>query len=148
MSSFHLVDPAFGRSGSHSAVIARSLRIKDLGLYTESGWWIHQRQYGLPPILESVEWVNRRLVLVENRENKVLLALDLLAFEFVMSAGNGVVMREFHSAERRRILRTLARHAERDRDRDRADDIRVLVGRGEGRLTIERDDTILLERNS
>jgi hypothetical protein len=93
-----------------------------------------------------VEWVNRRLVLVENRENKVLLALDLLAFEFVMSAGNGVVMREFHSAERRRILRTLARHAERGRER--ADDIRVLVGRGEGRLTIERDDTILLERNS
>lgn len=146
-SSFHLVDPAFGRSGSHAAVIARSIRIRDLDLMTESNWWRRRHAGGAPPILDSVEWIDRRLVLVENGETeKVIVALDLLAFEFVMNAGNGIVMREFHSAERRRILRTLARLAESGRDP--RDDIRVLVGRGEGRLIIERDDTIFLERNA
>lgn len=145
-SSFHLVDPAFGRSGSHSAVIARSLRIRDLELWTESNWWKRTQPSGLPPVLEAVEWLDRRLVLVDSSELTVLLTLDLSAFEFVMSAGNGIVMRDFHSAERRRILRTLARQAELGRDS--SDEIRVLVSRGEGRLTVERDDTILLERNS
>jgi hypothetical protein len=143
-SNFHLVDPAFGRSGSHASVIARSIRIKDLELMAESKWWKTQREGVPPPILDSVEWIDRRVVLVNKQE--VVLALDLLAFEFVMGAAFGIVMRDFHSAERRRILRTLARQAESGRESN--DDIRVLVGRGEGRLIIERDHTILLERHS
>lgn len=146
MTSFHLVDPAFGRSGSHAAIIARSLRVKDLELHTEANWWRRLRGDGTPPILESVEWIDRRLVLADRRTNELLLSLDLLAFEFVMSAAKGVVMRDFHSAERRRVLRFLARQAEKTRDE--TDDIRVLLEKGEGTLTVERDGTILLEGNA
>lgn len=142
---FHLVDPAFGRSGSHAAVIARSLKINDLDLYTESQWWSKQKRKGTPSMLDAVEWLDRRLVLVDVSEHDVIVALDLLAFEFVLSAANGIVMRDFHSAERRRILRRLARHAEKRRDSP--DEIRILLERGEGTLTVARDGTILMERN-
>ena len=143
--SLHLVDPAFGRSGSHSAIIARSLKTKDLELWTESRWWRHQHPHSTPPILESVEWVDRRVLLVDRSERRVLLSLDLAAFEFVMSAASGIVMREFNSADRRRILTRLASHAESGRLCS-SDEIRVLLERGDGTLTVERDGTILLER--
>ena len=146
VTTLHLVDPAFGRSGSHSAIIARSIRIRDLELDTESGWWRRLAGDGTPDILDSVEWIDRRLVLVERPTQRVVLRLDLMVFEFVVSAGQGIVMRDFHSAERRRILRRLARLAEESRDS--TDDIRVLLERGEGTLTVERDGTILLERNA
>jgi hypothetical protein len=147
MTSFHLVDPAFGRSGSHAAIIARSLRVKDLDLDTEANWWGKNREDGTPPpVLDSVEWIDRRLVLSDRRTGELLLSLDLLVFEFVMGAAHGVVMRDFYSAERRRILRSLARQAEKKGEG--ADDIRVLLQRGEGTLTVERDGTILLERNA
>jgi len=143
--SLHLVDPAFGRSGNHSAIIARSLRIKDLELCPESRWWRERRGGSSPPILESVEWIDRRILLVDRAEDEVLLSLDLAIFEFVMSAANGVVMREFSAADRRRVLTRLAHHAEKGR-RDAPDEIRVLLERGDGSLTVERDGTILLER--
>lgn len=144
-SSLHLVDPGFGRSGNHSAIIARSLRTLDLELWTESHWWRERRAEGIPPLLESVEWIDRRILLVDRAEEKVLLSLDLAAFEFVLGAENGIVMREFNAADRRRILSRLALHAEQGR-RDVPGEIRVLLDRGDGRLTVERDGTILLER--
>lgn len=144
--NLHLVDPAFGRSGSHSAVISRSLRIKDLDLVTESTWWRRRRGEASPPILEAVDWIDRRLLLVDLRSQEVLLPLDLAAFEFVMAAADGIVMREFHAAERRRILARLAVLAEQGAG-ESADEIRVLLDRGDGTLTVERDGTILLERN-
>jgi hypothetical protein len=142
--NLHIVDPGFGRSGSHSAIIARSIKIKDLELRAESDWWVTRRNGSAPPILESVEWIDRRVLLIERSEANVLLLLDLAAFEFVMSAADGIVMREFHSADRRRILTRLAHHAEGGR-RDSTDEIRVLLERGDGTLTVERDGTILLE---
>lgn len=146
-SSLHLVDPAFGRSGSHSAIIARSLRVRDLDLWTESQWWRHLSKSGTAPILEAVEWLDRKVVLTHRKTNRVVLELDLLSFEFVMNAGNGVVMKDFNSAERRRILRTLARLAE-EGEAGAEDEIRVLLDRGEGSLTVERDGTIMLERTA
>jgi len=141
----HLVDPSFGRSGSHSAIIARTFRVKDLNLVPESEFWRRQRTGNQsPPILGSVEWIDRRVVLVHG-EDTALLSFDLLAFEFVMRAADGIVMREFHAADRRRILTRLARHAEGRRG-ETTDDIRVLLERGEGTLTVERDGTILLVR--
>jgi hypothetical protein len=145
MTSLHLVDPAFGRSGSHAAIIARSFRVRDLDLVSESRWW-QECSGRKPQVLASVEWLDRRVVLVDRTESRALLVFDLRTFEFVMNAADGVVMREFHSAERRRILRTLAKDAERARRA--GDEIRVLLERGEGRLTLERDNTILLERSS
>ena len=144
--SLHLVDPAFGRSGSHSAVIATSIRIKDLQLRTESDWWADCAGGATPSALASVEWIDRRVVLVGDEVGTEIVSLDLLSFEFVMSASRGVVMREFHSAERRRVLRALARRAEAGATE--TDDIRVLLDRGEGTLTVERDGTILLEKSS
>jgi hypothetical protein len=144
--NLHLVDPAFGRSGSHSAVISRSLRIKDLDLVTESTWWRRRRGETTPPVLEAVDWIDRRLLLVDMRSQEVLLPLDLAAFEFVVAAAEGIVMREFHAAQRRRILARLASLAEKSAG-ESADEIRVLLDRGDGTLTVERDGTILLERN-
>lgn len=146
ISTLHLVDPAFGRSGSHSAVIARSIKINHLDLWTESKWWRELQEGGSPPILDSVEWLDRSVLLVHRPSREVLLSLDLSTFEFVMNAANGVVMREFHSPERRRILRALARHAEQD-DADSTGEVRVLLESGEGELTIERDQTIALEKS-
>lgn len=143
--SLRLVDPSFGRSGNHSAIIARSLRIKDLDLWPESRWWRHRRGDETPPVMESVEWIDRRLLLVDRSNEEVLLSLDLAAFEFVMAAADGVVMREFNAADRRRVLTRLAHHAEKGRH-DESDAIRVLLERGDGTLTVERDGTILLER--
>jgi hypothetical protein len=142
-SILHLVDPAFGRSGSHSAVSARSLRTSDLELWTESDWWRRSGKGATPPVLESVEWLDRRVLLVHRTTETALLALDLATFEFVMNSATGVVMREFFSAERRRILRALARHAERESGA--TGEVHVLLESGEGRLTIERDQTIILD---
>ncbi len=144
--SLHLVDPAFGRSGSHSAVISRSLRIKELDLVTESMWWRRRLGDVTPPVLEAVDWIDRRLLLVDLRTQEVLLPLDLEAFEFVMSAADGIVMREFNAGNRRRVLTRLALLAEKGQ-RESCDEIRVLLERGDGTLTVERDGTILLERS-
>ena len=127
-------------------MIARSIKINHLDLWTESKWWRELQEGGSPPILDSVEWLDRSVLLVHRPSREVLLSLDLSTFEFVMNAANGVVMREFHSPERRRILRALARHAEQD-DADSTGEVRVLLESGEGELTIERDQTIALEKS-
>ena len=144
-SDFHLVDPAFGRSGSHSAIVARSLPTGSLKLVPETAWWRSVRDGRPVPMLDAIEWIDRRVLLIDEREpDDPLLALDLLGFEFVMNAAEGIVMRDFHAAARRRILRTLARRAQRDAGAA-PDVIRVLTGgHGEERLIIERDHTVAL----
>lgn len=143
----HLVDPAFGRSGNPSAIVARSLRQQSLELVSESRWWRERHGAGDESLLESVEWIDRRLLLVlREGEPRPLLSLDMLGFEFVADAASGVVMRDFHSAARRRVLATLARVAEAgDRTNE---EIRVLVGQGEEALTVARDGRIHLEGGS
>ncbi|MDF1800653.1 MAG: hypothetical protein P1V81_15865 [Planctomycetota bacterium] len=144
-SSLFLVDPAYGRSGSHAAVVARAIKLVNLELCSESEWWLQEGGSEEPSLIRSVEWLDRRVFLVHSKERTRLLTLDLATFEFVMGAANGVVMREFHSPERRRILRELARHAEGASDDDEQRVVRVLLEHGEGQLTLERDDTISLE---
>lgn len=143
--SLFLVDPAYGRSGSHAAVIARSIKLVQLELWPETRWWEERAGESGPSQLEAVEWLERRVLLVHPKEGTCLLALDLATFEFVMGAANGVVMREFHSPERRRILRQLARHAEGPGEEGEERVVRVLLESGERTLTLERDDTIILE---
>ena len=88
-------------------------------------------------------WLDRRVVLTHRPDDadspSLVLDFDLLQFEFVMRAADGIVFQEFNASERKRIVSTLARLAEDNRTAAR--DIRVMEGGALRRLILERDNS-------
>jgi hypothetical protein len=136
-----LVDPAFSRSANRSAVIAHQFDQTALELVGEAHHWVQAG--GQPRLLEAVDWLDRRVVLTHRHDDEtsrsLVLDFDLLQFEFVMRAADGVVFQEFNAAERKRIVSRLARLAEDNRTATR--DIRVMEGGALRRLILERDNS-------
>jgi hypothetical protein len=141
-SQLYLVDPAFARSGSHTSVVAVSIPRKSLWLWGLHEFWEqHQDNGERPSMMRAVDWINRSVVLcrgVERRDK--LLVLDLLQFEFLLRASDGVAFPIFHAADRRRLLGKLAEVAESGRDRD--PEIRFVMGDSIRRIVIERDGSL------
>ncbi len=135
-----LVDPAFSRSANRSAVIAFQYDQRALEVVGEAQHW--RETGGEPPLLNAVDWLDRRVVLAHRAEDAsptLVLDFDLLQFEFVMRSATGVVFEEFNAAERKRIVSRLARLAEQNREGTR--DIKVMEGGTLRRLILERDNS-------
>ena len=98
----YIVDPAFSRAGSGTAVIAARLRRNKLWLRGLHEYWQDKKGGSTPPLTEAVDWLDRTIVL-RDHDNDALLEFDLMQFEFLLRAAEGVAFAAFHAAERRRV---------------------------------------------
>lgn len=103
-----LVDPAFGAGGSGTSIIARHIPITNVDVRSQSSSW--QRRLGRAPDLpRALNWSDRTVVIELLDHGEVHpLHVDLLTFEYLMRAGEGLDGRIFFDAEVRRIAGALA----------------------------------------
>jgi hypothetical protein len=108
-----LIDPAFASSARRTSVIARSLSSKRIAPRSQSASWARLigRSSDIPGALD---WSDRTVVVeIEDGDQIHAIPLDLLTFEFVMRAGEGLDAATFFDAEVRRITAALTPLAER-----------------------------------
>jgi hypothetical protein len=108
----YLVDPAFGRSDSDAAIIARRIPSSGIQVLRAGEAWPTDAEWRIE---SSVDWIDRSIVI---RVTDVIgshsdIQLDLLGFECVVRAGNGHVPEDFYAHEIRRIRSFLGRLATR-----------------------------------
>jgi hypothetical protein len=103
-----LVDPAFGAGSTATSIVARRISITDIEVRSQSDSWRRQlgREADLP---RAVDWSDRAIVIELLDDGKVYpLYVDLLTFEYLMRAGEGLDGRSFFDAEVRRMAGALA----------------------------------------
>jgi len=119
MAKLMIVDPAFstghglGARGFDAArVIAGDVPFDRISIGSQSeAWNAALGSDRSPDIPDSVDWIERRVVIAirpEKGVDPVRIELDLRAFEFVMSAAEGLDPHAFFAPEERRILNHLA----------------------------------------
>ena len=113
----YLVDPAFGRATSDTAIISRQIPSNQIQLIPmRDGWNLNKDQIDRS-LVSSVNWIDRYVIVrfdagVSGHDD---LVLDLMAFECVLKAGTGYVAEEFYAHDLQRIRNFLARIAEKGR---------------------------------
>jgi hypothetical protein len=108
-----LIDPAFASSARRTSIIARRLSATRIAPRSQSAAWarILDRRSDMP---DAVDWSDRKVVVeIDDGERIHQIHLDLLTFEFVMRAGEGLDAAAFFDAEVRRITAALTPLAER-----------------------------------
>ena len=109
----YLVDPAFGRATSDTAIISRQIPSNQIQLIPmRDGWNLNKDQIDRS-LVSSVNWIDRYVIVrfdagVSGHDD---LVLDLMAFECVLKAGTGYVAEEFYAHDLQRIRNFLARIA-------------------------------------
>lgn len=144
-STLHLVDPAFGRSTNHAAIIARKIPSRQIKLVPQSDGWdipVERRTFSLP---EAVDWIDRVVLLtVETTAGeKHTYPLHLLTFDCIMRAASGYLPDAFYAHDVRRIVNFLGLLAERGRQSDH-DSIDVMVSGHMHTVTLEEGDVIVV----
>lgn len=108
-----LIDPAFATSVGRTSVIARSLGSTRIAPRSQSAAWkqVLGRAADIP---KALDWTDRAVVVeIRDGEQTHAIHLDLLTFEFVMRAGEGLDAATFFDAEVRRITAALTPLADR-----------------------------------
>ncbi len=103
-----LVDPAFGAGTTATSIVARRIPITKLDVKSQSASW--ERSLGRPADLPgALDWSDRTVVIeLEDGDEVQPLHVDLLTFEYLMRAGEGLNGRVFFDAEVRRMAGALA----------------------------------------
>lgn len=143
--TLHLVDPAFGRSTNHAAIIARKIPSSQIRLLKQSeGWTIDhaRRPYALT---EAVDWIERQLLLTVDIApgDQRKFPLDLLIFDCIMRAASGYLPETFYAHDIRRMMNFLGLLAERSRHED-YDSISIMVGGAMHTVALEEGDVIVV----
>ena len=110
----HLVDPAFGRSNTDTAIIARRIPSAQISLLRAKDAWTQESDW---EVKNSVDWIDRVIVVrVDEGEGEHSnVQLDLLSFEAILRSGTGHVSEDFYALEIRRIRAFLGRLAAKGR---------------------------------
>ena len=110
----HLVDPAFGRSNTDTAIIARRIPSAQISLLRAKDAWNQESDW---EVKSSVDWIDRVIVVrVDEGEGEHSnMQLDLLSFEAILRSGTGHVSEDFYALEIRRIRAFLGRLAAKGR---------------------------------
>jgi hypothetical protein len=144
-STLHLVDPAFGRSTNHAAIIARKIPSNQIRLARQSeGWSIEDAQ--LPYAMSNaVDWIERSVLLAFDLagSEKHQYPMDLLTFDCIMRAASGYLPETFYAHDIRRIMNFLGLLAERGRQ-DMQGGISVIVGGELHSVALEEGDVIVV----
>lgn len=140
----HLVDPAFGGTTAHAAIIARKIAHKHLKLLPRSSVWRSMGAEDATRIPDTVDWLERELVLVVEDAGGGAAhryPINLLTFDLLMRAGDGYVAHDFYSHDLRHVLNFLGRLAETGREADQ-DTIDVIVKGHLYQVAIDEGDVI------
>lgn len=114
--TLHLVDPAFGRSMSGTAILAARIKPANVELLRLSDKWgdIDDVEFH---VKESVDWIDRHVVLrvtdLGGRPHDLLL--DLMTFDCILRAAAGHVPTKFYEHDIRRVASFLGRIAQSGR---------------------------------
>ena len=133
---FCLLDPAFARTEGTAAIVARELAASAVVVRSESGHWATMSNNVRPALPAAVNWLDRRIV-VELCRGEPPLQLDLMQFEYVMRAADGLSCRNFFRAEIRRILARLAALADSSSEKEGV--IKVVTGSVTRSVMIDQD---------
>ena len=122
-----LVDPAFGSSTQHAAIISRNIQPSEIKLIPMRNKWEVENTENINPISASVDWIDRYICLriqdVTGRNRD--FPLDLLTFNTICVAADGFISEGFFTHDLRRIKNFLARLCENDPTKQ--SDIKVIV---------------------
>jgi hypothetical protein len=112
-STLHLVDPAFGRSMSGTAILAAKIKSASVDLIRLSEKWGASDQVS-HHVRGSVDWIDRHVVLrvIDKEGAPHDLLLDLMTFDCIMRAAAGHVPTKFYEHDIRRVASFLGRIAQ------------------------------------
>lgn len=111
--TLHLVDPAFGRSMSGTAILAARINSANVDLLRLSEKWGKSDELR-HHVKTSVDWIDRHVVLriVDQRGDPHDLLLDLMTFDCILRAAAGHVPTKFYEHDIRRVASFLGRIAQ------------------------------------
>lgn len=111
--TLHLVDPAFGRSMSGTAILAARIKPANVDLLRLSEKWGNSDEVPYH-VKKSVDWIDRHIVLriVDQQSEKHDLQLDLMTFDCILRAAAGHVPTRFYEHDIRRVAIFLGRIAQ------------------------------------
>jgi hypothetical protein len=134
-----LVDPAFNAGATAASIVARHIPITRVEVRSQSSSW--GRALGRPADLpHGLDWSDRSVAIEIHDGGEVHpIHVDLLTFEYLMRAGEGLDGRTFFDAEVRRMAGALAPLVRLADDDDQIEIVRD--GRIEG-LVIDTGDVI------
>ena len=134
-----LVDPAFGAGATAASIVARHIPITSVGVRSQSAFWARELGRGAD-LPGALDWSDRSVAIeIGDGGEMHAIHVDLLTFEYLMRAGEGLDGRVFFDAEVRRIAGALAPLVQRTDDDDQIEIVRD--GRIEG-LVIDTGDVI------
>ena len=111
--TLHLVDPAFGRSMSGTAILAVTIKPANVDLLRLSEKWGSSDDLTYH-VKKSVDWIDRHVVLrvVDQLGEAHDLLLDLMTFDCILRAAAGHVPTKFYEHDIRRVASYLGRIAQ------------------------------------
>lgn len=111
--TLHLVDPAFGRSMSGTAILAARIMPANVDLIALSEKWGRSDEAD-HHVKRSVDWIDRHVVLriVDQKGKPHDLLLDLMTFDCILRAAAGHVPTRFYEHDIRRVSSFLGRIAQ------------------------------------
>jgi len=111
--TLHLVDPAFGRSMSGTAILAAKIMPANVDLIPLAEKWgaSDEAEYH---VKRSVDWIDRHVVLriVDQNNKRHDLMLDLMTFDCILRAAAGHVPTRFYEHDIRRVASFLGQIAQ------------------------------------
>lgn len=111
--TLHLVDPAFGRSMSGTAILAARIKPANVDLLRLSEKWGDSDEV-VHHVKSSVDWIDRHVILriVDLHGVPHDLLLDLMTFDCILRAAAGHVPTKFYEHDIRRVASYLGRIAQ------------------------------------
>ncbi|UES52174.1 ATP-binding protein [Roseibium aggregatum] len=111
--TLHLVDPAFGRSMSGTAILATRINPANVDLIRLSEKWGASDAVA-HHVKASVDWIDRHVVLriMDQQSAEHDLLLDLMTFDCILRAAAGHVPTKFYEHDIRRVASFLGRIAQ------------------------------------
>lgn len=139
-----LVDPAFGRTTNHAAIVALKIPSNELKLLSQSDAWIFakkQQKYSLP---EAVDWLEREIILsIQIQEEIYTYPLNLLVFDCILRASSGYLPEAFYAHDIRKIINFLGLIADKGRQGDPSG-IDIVIGGSMRSVTLEEGEVIMV----
>lgn len=114
--TLHLVDPAFGRSMSGTAILSARIKPANVELLRLSEKWGDTDDVEFH-VKDSVDWIDRHVVLriIDLQSQPHDLLLDLMTFDCILRAAAGHVPTKFYEHDIRRVASFLGRIAQSGR---------------------------------
>ncbi len=139
-----LVDPAFGKSTNHAAIIASKIQSSRIKILKQSDAWSIDESRKEFSLARAVDWLERQVYLsigLQQNEQDTLFPLNLLTFDCIMRASSGYLPESFYEHDIRKIQNFLGFLAGEAR-REQISGIEVIVGGQQKTVSLDEGGVI------